>query len=44
MSGSIIISDELVMLLICIATAKRGWSIEQINFINKLEKKYFPEK
>lgn len=39
----IIISDELVKLLICIATMKRGHTHEQNQFLNRMEKRYFPE-
>lgn len=39
----VIISDELVMLLHCIATQKRGHSIEQIRFLNRMEKRLFEE-
>ena len=37
----IIVGDDLVKLLICIATLKRGHTDEQIQFLNRMEKQYF---
>jgi len=39
----IIISDDLVKLLICIATLRRGHTDEQNQFLNRMERRYFPE-
>ena len=40
----IIISDDIVRLLICIASQKRGYTDEQIDFLNRMEKQFFPIK
>ena len=36
-----IISDDIIRLLICIAQQKRGFTDEQIKFLNRMEKQFF---
>ena len=41
--GRILISDEIVKLLICIATMKRGHTDEQMKFLKEMENCFFKE-
>lgn len=34
-------TEDMVKLLVCIATSNRGWTEEQINFMKQVEKELF---
>ena len=36
-------SDDMVRLLVCIATAKWGWTDEQLSFMKQVRKELFKE-
>ena len=40
---NIVVGDTIVKLLICIAVNKRGFTDEELKFLRKMEKQYFPE-